>query len=157
MRPISRVLIAMALFAVSACTTAPPAARADPAADEKAVMQRAGTLLYRYGNHDEPGVMAMLDPQGFTVFGSNLTELVRTPDQLRGLMSSDLSQWKSATFSNFRNSDVRTSGTLATAFFVVTFSAESGPTMPIRLCTTWRKVNGEWMLTQSWNAVFEGG
>jgi len=156
MRQMSRPLLIVALLSVSACTTAPPAAKVDPAADKKAVMQRVETLLYRYGNNDEPGVLAMIDPQGFTVFGSNLTELVNTPDQLRALMSRDLSQWKSAKFTDLRSSDVRTGGTLATAFFVVTFSAENGPTIPIRLCTTWRKVNGEWMLTQSWNAVFEG-
>jgi len=151
-----RVALATLLLCLSACTTAPPTAKADLAADQKAVMQRVETLLYRYGNHDEPGVLAMLDPQGFSVYGTNLPELVKTPDQLRALMSRDLSQWKSASFTDFRSADVRTSGTLATAFLVVTFTAENGPSMPIRLCTTWRKVNGEWLLTQSWNAVFEG-
>jgi len=86
-----------------------------------------------------------------------MSEFVRTPDQFRALMSRDLSQWKTAKFSDVRNTDVRSGGTLATAFFVVTFSAENGPTIPIRLCTTWHKVNGEWLLAQSWNAVFEGG
>ncbi len=152
-----RVALATLLLCLCACTTAPAPAKPDPAADEKAVMQRVETLLYRYGANDQPGVMAMLDPQGFTVFGSNMAEFVRTPDQLRSLMSRDLSQWKSATFSDVRSTDVRTSGTLATAFFVVTFSAENGPTIPIRLCTTWHKVNGEWLLAQSWNAVSEGG
>jgi hypothetical protein len=116
-----RVLLATFLLLLCACTTAPPAAKPDPAADQKAVMQRVETL------------------------------------KLRALMSRDLSQWKSASFSDVRNEDVRSSGTLATAFFVVTFSAENGPTLPIRLCTTWHKVNGEWLLAQSWNAVFEGG
>lgn len=156
MRLLSRALLALLLLSLCACTAAPPG-KPDPAADQKAVMQRVETLLYRYGANDQPGVMAMLDPQGFTVFGSNMAEFVRTPDQLRALMNRDLSQWKSASFTDLRNADVRSSGTLATAFFVVTFSAENGPTLPIRLCTTWHKVKGEWLLAQSWNAVFEGG
>ena len=156
MPSMSRALFAVVLLTVSACSTPPPV-KTDPAADEKAVMQRVDTLLYRYAANDQPGDMAMLDPQGFTVFGTDLSEPVRSPDQLRALMSRGLAQSSSAKFTDMRNGDVRTSGTLATAFFVVNFSADSGPTIPIRLCTTWRKVNGEWLLTQSWNAMAEGG
>jgi hypothetical protein len=48
---------------------------------------------------------------------------------------------------------VRVGGDLATAVFTLTFSAGSGPSLPVRLCTTWHKVKGEWMLTQSASAI----
>lgn len=62
-------------------------------------------------------------------------------------------QWGAAKFTDVRNTDVRVQGDLATAYFVVTFSSANGPTLPIRLCTTWHKVIGQWLLTQSANAV----
>jgi hypothetical protein len=52
-----------------------------------------------------------------------------------------------------RDFDVRTDGTLATANFVFTFEPASGPKLPIRGTTTWRKVKGEWLLTQSTSAL----
>jgi hypothetical protein len=147
------MLFATTALALAACASAPQAGRSDPAAVEKEIRQHVDSLLYRYSQNDQPGVLAMLDPTGFTISGSDLSEVVRTPEQLRALMSRDFSQWKSATFSEVRDFDVRADDALATAFLVFTYSVEGGPSMPIRLCTVWRKVDGEWRLTQSSNAV----
>jgi len=155
MRPISKVLLFTTL-ALSACSSAPPVMKADPAAAEREIMQRVDSLLYRYSQNDQAGVLAMLDPERFTIFGSAQSEVIHTTEEMRGLMSRDFAQWQTATFSDVRQVDVRSDGTLATAYFTVTFSAGGGPTLPIRLCTTWRKVNGEWLLTQSANAVLPG-
>jgi hypothetical protein len=147
------MLFAATVLALCACAASPPTANSSPAAMEQEIRQRVDSLLYRYSQNDQPGVIAMLDPQRFTISGSMLSEVVRTPDELRALMSRDFAQWKSATFSDVRDFDVRSDDTLATAFFVFTYAVEGGPSMPIRLCTVWRKVDGEWRLTQSSNAV----
>jgi len=156
MRPLKAVCVLSVLLLVSACASTPPAAKVDRAAAEQEIMKRVDSLLYRYSQNDQPGVLAMLDPDRLTVFGSNLTEIIRSSDQLRGLMTRDFEQWGSASFSDVRDVDVRVEGNLATAYFVLTFSAARGPTLPIRFSTTWRKVNGEWLLTQSANSVMAG-
>jgi hypothetical protein len=71
-------------------------------------------------------------------------------------MTGVFAQFKTASYSDVRQVDVRSDGTLATAFFTVTFSPGNGFSLPLRLCTTWRKVNGEWLLTQSASAVMPG-
>ena len=55
-----------------------------------------------------------------------------------------------------REVDIRTSDTLATATFIFTFTTGQGGSIPVRLCTTWHKVNGKWLLTQSASAAAEG-
>ncbi|HET9863296.1 MAG TPA: nuclear transport factor 2 family protein [Steroidobacteraceae bacterium] len=150
---LARLLLAATMLALAACAITPAATNSRSVAVEQEIRLRVDSLLYRYSQNDQPGVIAMLDPAGFTISGSALREVVRTPDELRALMSRDFSRWKSATFSDVRDFDVRADGSLATAFFVFTYAAEGGPSMPIRLCTVWRKVDGEWLLTQSSNAV----
>jgi hypothetical protein len=147
-----RVLFVATAWMLSACTTA-PLAQGDSAAAEKEIRQRVADLLQRYANNDQAGVLAMLDPERLTVFGSNLTEVVRTPQQLEALMNRDFGLWQSATFTHIRDIDTRSDGTLATTYLVFDFSAANGPTVPIRFSSTWRKVKGEWLLTQSASAV----
>ncbi len=149
----SFVIFALAL---AGCATAPTAAKVDQSAAEAEIRQRVDSLLYRYSSNDQAGVVAMLDPQRLLILGSNLNEVVHTPDELRAFMSRDFSQWQSAKFTNVRDVDLRTDGTLGTAYLVFDFSAPGGPTVPIRFCSTWRKVNGEWLLTQSSSVVMMG-
>ena len=68
-------------------------------------------------------------------------------------MDRDFQQWGTAAFSDVRDMDVRVGNDLATAIFTVNFSMSSGPSLPLRLSTTWHKINGEWMLTQSASAI----
>ena len=154
MRPMKTACLAVIAISLAACTTAPPIAKADPAAEAQ-VLQRVNTLLSRYSSNDQPGVVAMLDPRKLSVFGSNLSEVIHSSDEMRSFMSRDFAQWGGAKFSDVRNTDVRVDGNLATAYFVITFSAANGPTLPIRLCTTWHRVKGEWLLTQSASAVMQ--
>jgi hypothetical protein len=151
-----RTLFVISALTLASCATAPTAAKADPSAAEAALRQRVDSLLYRYANNDQPGVLAMLDPQRLLILGSNLNEVVHTPDELRAFMSRDFAQWQSAKFTNVRDVDMRTDGALATAYLVFDFSAPGGPTVPIRFCSTWRKVNGEWLLTQSSSVAMMG-
>ena len=155
MRAMKSAALTGFVLLLSACASAPSAVKADPAAAEKQIMQRVDSLLYRYSQNDQAGMLAMLD-QRFVILGSNLAEVIDTPDKLRALMSNDFAQWGAAKYADVRNVDVRVGDDLATAYFVMTWTVgNGGPTLPIRLCTTWHKVNGEWLLTQSANAVMQ--
>jgi len=154
MRALKTACLLGFVLLVSACATAPPAARVDPAVAEKEIMQRVDALLYRYSQNDQAGMLALLDPQHFTIRGADLPEVIDTPDELRDLMSRGFAQWGASKYADVRDVDVRVGGELATAFFVFNWTlGEGGPTLPIRLHTTWHKVNGEWLLTQSSNVV----
>lgn len=146
-------LFAITALAATGCATAPTNSRVSQTAVEAQIRQRVDSLLYRYASNDQPGVLAMLDPERLTILGSNLNEVVRTPDELRNFMSRDFSQWQTAKFTNVRDVDLRTDGALASVYVVFDFSAANGPTVPIRFASTWRNVNGEWLLTQSASSV----
>jgi len=153
MRVVTQVCVVGAVFLIAGCAAAPPAAKVDPVMAEKAVTQRVDLLLSRYARNDQVGVVAMLDPGRFVMLGTNFNEKMSTPAELRSQMDHDFSAWGSAAFTDVRDMDVRVGSDLATAVFTLTFSAASGPSLPVRLCTTWHKVNGEWMLTQSASAI----
>lgn len=153
MRTFTRVVLVAAVLMISACASAPKAAVSDSAAAEKEITQRVQVLLERYSRNDQEGVVAMLDPDRFVVLGTNFNEKITSAAGLRDFMARDFAQWGSARFKDVREFDVRTDGTLATANFVFTFEPAAGPTLPIRGTTTWRKVNGQWLLTQSTSAV----
>jgi hypothetical protein len=150
MRSIPRILTLAALAMLGGCATT---ASQPAAAGEGEVMQRAQLLLDRYARNDQAGVVAMLDPERVTILGTGFDETVKTVADLRALMDRDFAQWQSAKFTDVRDVDVRSDGTLATAFFTVTFSAAQGPSLPLRMFTTWRSVDGAWMLTQSGTAI----
>jgi hypothetical protein len=151
MRVIPRFLAVACVVLLSACATS--RVPADPVAAESAVMHRAQLLMDRYARNDQAGVVAMLDPERVTMLGTSFNEKVTSPAGLRALMDRDFAQWKTASLTDVREADVRIDGNLATAYFVVTFSAEHAPTLPLRMFTTWRRVNGEWLLTQSGTAL----
>jgi hypothetical protein len=133
-----------------ACTTAPAAKSS--ATEEAHVAARVQELLNKYEANDEPGVLALLDSK-FLILGSSLTETIRTPEQLKALMSRDRSQWGKPRFTNVHDLDVRIGDDLATAWLVFSFQLPDQPSIPIRLATTWHKRDGEWYLTQSANSV----
>lgn len=145
---------ALAIVPMSTCLAAAPApVVTDTTADEQAVRAAVMTLLKRYESNDADGVIAMLDPVKFTMLGSDVSQVVDTHEELRALMAHDFQMWGSARFTDVRDFDLRTDGTLTTANFLMTFSASGGEAVPVRLTTTWRKVNGEWKLTQSTSSV----
>ena len=153
MRSSTQVCAIGVVLLLAGCASAPATNKANPAAAEKAVKQRVDLMLSRYARNDQVGVVDMLDPQRFTLLGTNFNEKVSSPSELRSLMDRDFQQWGTASISDVRDMDVRVGNDLATAMFTMTFSMGSGPSLPVRLCTTWHRVNGEWMLTQSASAI----
>jgi hypothetical protein len=147
---LTRLLAICSIAMLSACATT--AGRTNPDSEQQ-VMQRAQLLLDRYARNDQAGVIALLDPERITILGTGFNEKVQSAADLRALMDRDFAQWQSAKFTDVRDVDLRSDGALATAYFTVTFSAGTGPTLPLRMFTTWRKVDGEWLLTQSGTAI----
>ena len=153
MRSLTQACAVGVVLLLAGCASAPSANKVAPTAAENAVKQRVDLMLGRYARNDQVGVIAMLDPQRFTLLGTNLNEKVSSPSELRSLMDRDFQQWGTVAFSEVRDMDVRVGNDLATAMFTVNFSMSSGPSLPLRLSTTWHKINGEWMLTQSASAI----
>ena len=150
---IARWLPLAALCLLAACAAAPAT---KSSADEEAHIQaRVQDLLNKYSANDQAGIAALLDPQ-LTILGSQINEKIRTPEQLKSLMTSDFSHWGSARFTSVRDMDVRVGKDLATAYFLMSFQAGENPSIPIRVTTTWHKRDGEWYLTQSANSVMTG-
>jgi len=140
---------------ISACATA-PAPSAKSIADEQAHVQaRVQDLLNKYASNDQAGVIALLDSH-FLMLGSQVSEKITTPEQLKSLMTSDFNQWGSARISSIRDMDVRVGSDLATAYFLMSFQAGENPSIPIRVTMTWHERDGEWYLTQSANSVMMG-
>lgn len=139
-------LAAIALLALPAQAGSTDTAKA-------AVQQRVTQLLHDYAANRPAAVLAMLDPHGFVVYGSDVAEVVRTPREVRELMANDFKLWHTATFGTPANMDIRVVGDMASAFFDVPFSAGGRPPITVRFCTVWRERGGKWMLVQSANAV----
>lgn len=114
---------------------------------------RIQALLSAYAANRSDQVLAMLDPQGWVVFGSDVAEIVRSNSALLEMMQADFALWKTAAISNIRDLNIQTDGTLASAMFHVDFSAGGRPPIPVRFCTTWRQIEGTWMLSQCANTV----
>ncbi|MGB6142876.1 MAG: nuclear transport factor 2 family protein [Rhodanobacter sp.] len=140
--------LALAL-ALAACASTSP--RTTDARGE--VEQQVDKLLHAYAANDPAAVLAMLDPRGFTIYGSDVTEVVRDDAGLRQLMADDFALWKTARFGAPANLDIRVEGTVASAFFDVPFSAGGRPPVTVRFGTSWRHDDGRWMLMQSSNTV----
>lgn len=150
MRQLPKVLLFATFSLLAACAT--NTGKVDPKSGEE-VVQRVHLLLDRYARNDQAGVVAMLDPSGITILGTSFEEKIKSPSELRALMDRDFGQWQTAKFTDIRDVDVRSSGSLATVYFIMTWQAGNGPTAPIRMTTTWRKVDGEWLLSQSASAL----
>lgn len=140
--------IALAL-ALAACASTSP--RTTDARGE--VEQQVDKLLHAYAANDPAAVLAMLDPRGFTIYGSDTAEVVRDEAGLRQLMADDFALWKTARFGAPANLDIRVEGTAASAFFDVPFSAGGRPPVTVRFGTSWRRDDGRWVLMQGSNTV----
>ena len=151
MRQIPKVLWFAAFCLLTACATPKPA-KFDQASEQE-LIQRVQLLLDRYARNDQAGVVAMLDSERLTILGTSFEEKVKSPSELRSLMDRDFAQWQTARFTDVRDVDVRGDGSLATVYFITTWQAGNGPSIPLRITTTWRKVAGEWMLAQSSNSL----
>lgn len=117
------------------------------------VEDRLTQLLAAYAANDQEQIVRMLDPVQFTIYGSDLSEVIRTPADLRQMMTDDFRLWRTAKFGELQDLDIRVQGNLASAFFHVPFSAGGQPPLSVRFSTVWRKIDGQWFLTQSANTV----
>jgi ketosteroid isomerase-like protein len=126
-----------------------------------AIRQALTTLLAAYARKDLAGMMALVDSGGVTVFGTDSAEVVRGARAFEQLMRSDFAQWDSSSFETPRNVSIARSGTLATAFFEVGWTAYRGGGSGrylLRFATTWmRGADRNWRLRQSMNAVATTG
>jgi hypothetical protein len=145
----SRLLALLLTLALAACASTPVAttnARGE-------VEQQVEKLLHAYAANDPAAVLALLDRRGFTMYGSDVAEVVHDTAKLRQLMADDFALWKTARFGPLANLDVRVEGTAASAFFDVPFSVGGRPPITVRFGTAWRLDDGHWVLMQSTNTV----
>ncbi len=142
-----RLLAPAALAIASACASLPAPD------DGNVIAARVDELLSRYARNDVDGVIALMDPTGFVIYGSDVSEVVRSPKALREMMQDDFKLWGVARFGRPADLDVRISGDLATAMFHAPFTVGENPAMTVRFATTWRHLPDGWHLTQSANTV----
>ena len=135
---------------LAACASTSPRSTADARSE---VEQQIENLLHAYADNDPAAVLALLDPHGFTLYGSDVAEVVNDPAELRQLMADDFALWRTARFGAPANLDIRVEGTAASAFFDVPFSAGGRPPVTVRFGTSWRNDGGRWVLMQGSNTV----
>lgn len=145
MRSLTAIGLALAFCLFATGVSAEPS--------DASVIVAVHKLLDRYASNDPKGVIALLDPEGFIIYGSDAAEEVRTVPALMELMKADFRLWHTAAFGKIRDLSIVVQGSLATAYFQVPFSAGGRPPVLVRFSTTWRKVNGVWRLRQSANTV----
>ena len=124
-----------------------------PAPSRDELAGRVRELLDRYAANDQEGVLAMMDPSGFVLYGSDLAEVVRSPADLRAMMRDDFRLWGSARFGAPTDLDIRMSAELATATFHAPFTVGANPAVVVRFSTTWQRRPDGWHLVQSANTV----
>ncbi|GMV29751.1 MAG: hypothetical protein AMXMBFR59_18760 [Rhodanobacteraceae bacterium] len=127
-------------------------APAETTTPKEQVRAQIGRLLERYAANDADEVVALMAPE-FVLYGSDVAEICRTPEQLRKLMADDFRLWGTATFNDIRDEDIRVFGKVATANFHVSFSAGGGKEVPVRFSMTLEKINNTWRIVQSANTV----
>jgi len=118
-----------------------------------ALRSRVQSLLDAYARDDSAAVLEMVDLHGFSMYGSDASELVSTPAQLTTMMANDFKLWHSAKFGPMRDVAIKVHGDCGSVFFQIPFSAGGSPDILVRFTTVWRRVNGLWLLTMSSNSV----
>ena len=121
--------------------------------DRAQVTSSVQALLTAYAANNQEAVIRLIDTREFSFYGSDVSEVVHSADQLRQLMAEDFKLWGSAKFGQVSGMDIRIGKDLATAFFNVPFSAGGAPDVTVRVSTVWRKNDGVWLLSQSANSV----
>jgi hypothetical protein len=138
-------------FLIGTVTAAAPAQAGR--AEKARIETRVRALLGAYAANNQAAVLALLDPEAFSIYGSDLSEAVTDAAGLEQMMKDDFQLWGSARFGDISAIDVRQSKDLATAFFHVPFFVGNRPPVIVRVSSVWRKVKGTWLLTQLANTV----
>lgn len=149
LRTMAASLIAVIGFV--ACNAAPAATPRD--ADVAALMSQARQFLDAYAANDQRTALKMIDPQHFTMYGSDVAEIAHGSAGLRQFMDEDHRLWRAAKFGAIEHFDSRAGAEYASAFFDVPFSVGGAAPVPVRVSTVWHKVGSQWLLTQSSNCV----
>ena len=148
-----RAVILLLLTFIGALTACATTFDQRPVDVKAQIESRVNEFLTAYAANDQTTVLNLIDPTEFSMFGSDLAEIVHSPSELKQLMTDDFALWRNAKFGVAKDFDVRHQNGLATALFSVPFSAGGGPEVVIRVTSVWRKRDGQWLLTQSANSV----
>lgn len=77
----------------------------------------------------------MLDARQFTMYGSDISEVVHMPVELKRFMDDDFRLLHTAKIGPVGNLDVRVGPAYASAFFDTPFSAAGAPPVRVRFAT----------------------
>ena len=114
---------------------------------------RVRQFLDAYAADDQRTASTMIDPDQFTMFGSDVAEIAHGTAGLKRFMNDDHRLWRTAKFGEVQHFDSRIGRDYASAFFDVPFSASGGQPVTVRVSTVWHKRDDRWLLTQSSNCV----
>jgi ketosteroid isomerase-like protein len=120
---------------------------------ERDIEARAQQLLTAYAADDTKAVLALVETNHLSLYGSDIAEVVKSDEELATMMTDDFALWRTARFGAIQDLSVRVGGELATAFFDVPFSVGDRPPVLVRFATVWHRVGARWLLTQSSNCV----
>jgi hypothetical protein len=143
----------LAILLSMACFVLPGPTAFSKDGPEVSLRDRVQGLLNAYALDDSAAILKMLDVQGFSMYGSDASEIVSTPAQLTAMMANDFKLWHTAKFGAMRDIAINVHGDCGSMFFQIPFSAGGSPDILVRFTTVWRRVNGRWMLTMSSNSV----
>jgi len=117
------------------------------------------SFLDAYAAKNIDALMAMLDPQGILVIGTDAAEVISTPAAARTLLEADFQLWEQSAFRDFRSFAVRREGRGASIFFEVPWSRlnPGEPDFLLRFAQFWVRRHDGWKLAQSLNAVATQG
>ncbi len=136
--------------ALAACATQ---GRAKVQTERSQLETRVHALLTAYAADNQEAVWQMTDTASVSFYGSDVSEHATSKPQLQQMMSDDFKLWHTARFGAPHDLDIRLGGDLATTLFDVPFSAGGGPDVDVRMFVVWKKVHGEWLVTQSASSV----
>jgi hypothetical protein len=110
-------------------------------------------LLDAYAANNPDAVIDVIDRERFTLFGSDVSEIVRSETELRSMMRDDFALWRTAAFGEMRDQSVWVDDSVATQMFHVGLSVGGRAEVLIRVTAVWHKRAGTWKLVQSSNTV----
>ncbi len=147
------MLKATALFLVLMSVSQPVQANAALRGELRTQISR---LLQRYQQKDISGVLGMLDTEGVLMMGTDVSEVATSRHAIEQLLRSDFMRWDSSSFGTAQIIFMRASGSIATAYFDVPWTATNRlqkRLYVIRMATTWHKIGKRWKLAQLTNSV----
>ncbi|MBS0479174.1 MAG: DUF4440 domain-containing protein [Proteobacteria bacterium] len=126
-------------------------------AGAKTPIKQTRIFLDAYARGDAGTVMAMLDPGGAAIYGSDLAETYDKPAQIRAMLADDQRLWRGgARIGDVTHLSMRCSRRFVSEMFDAPFTV-GGRTVDVRFAMVWRRAGGAWFLSQSSNVVPTAG